>query len=135
MSPLIGSRLNYFIRQDYSWGVEFDCGFGMTVYCPWRVVVHGGIAITDGDHAQKFGLPEPVDAALRAVEAIGRAAVIAVRADPETADLRFDFGGGARLEIWSSSSAYEGWTADLPWKHGRASLVGMGGGEIVVWRA
>jgi len=134
MAPLIGARLSYFIKQDYSWGVEFDCGFGMTVYCHWRLVAHGGIMLADGDHAQKFGLPEPVDAAKRAAEAIGQAAVTAVWADPETADLRFDFDGGGRLEIWNSSSAYEGWTADLPWKQDKASLVAMGGGEIVVWR-
>jgi hypothetical protein len=60
-SRLVGRRLVQVERRDYDWSFVFAKNIGLTVVCPWRIVVEGRIWLGRDDHAQKFGLPAPVD--------------------------------------------------------------------------
>ena len=102
----------------------------LQIGCAWRIVVAGRIALGSVDHAQRFGLPSPVDAAVEAPEILGQRRVQHIHVAEQFGDLTLDFGDGVRLEIWNGSSGYEGWTAVGP--AGRR-IVAMGGGELIIW--
>lgn len=88
------------------------------------------MAVTSEDDGQKFGLPAPVDAALRAADMLRGIKVLAVRLQGGTADIRLDFADDFRLDVIPSSSGYESWQISAPGGHW---LVAQGGGQICHW--
>lgn len=52
-------------RREADWAFDLLNKTGLAVGCHWRLVSPDGIVLTDEDHGQRFGLPEPVDAELR----------------------------------------------------------------------
>jgi hypothetical protein len=111
---LEGTALDAVNRMEHSWAFSFGSA-GLTTGFPWRVVSGGRLTLASGDDGHPFGLPQPVDAEAEAARALVGRRVVSVAVDPETADLRITFGGGARLELLSGSTGYEAWqlnTAD-----------------------
>ena len=64
-SRLVGHQLLAIERSEYDWLFRFANEVGLRATCPWRILAKGRIAHGDCDHAQKFGLPEPVDGVAR----------------------------------------------------------------------
>jgi hypothetical protein len=79
-----------------------------------------------------FGLSKPVDAAAVCETAIGDAVTQSAAYDATTGDLTITFSQGLRLEAIVNSSGYESWR--LSDRRGNM-FVGMGGGEVAIWRA
>ena len=102
------------------------------VYCPWRVVAEGRIAIAHGDHGQRFGLPAPVDAGAECARLLSGRPVAAVVVRPDTADLAIIFGGGTRLEAFNDSFGFESWQVDAA---DGFQVIALGGGEVAIWGA
>jgi hypothetical protein len=92
-------------------------------------VTASGIALGNADHEQKFGLPKPVDAREEAQRLLNAKAV-KVKVSAKTADLLIEFENGSYLEIFNSSSGYEGWECSD--KEGML-VVARGGGEFATW--
>lgn len=112
-----------------SWKFDFEGRTVLQVYCPWRIVTAAGIALGNADHEQKFGLPKPVDAKEEAQRLLNAKAVkLTVRA--KTADLLIEFENGSHLEVFNSSSGYEG--GECSDKDGLL-VVARGGGELATW--
>lgn len=112
-----------------SWKFDFERKAVLQVYCPWRIVTAAGIALGDRDHEQKFGLPKPVDAKEEAQRLLNAKAIkLTIRA--KTADLLIEFENGSPLEIFNSSSGYEGW--ECSGKDGLL-VVAQGGGAFATW--
>ena len=112
-----------------SWKFDFEGKTVLQVYCPWRIVNATGIALGNGDHDQKFGLPEAVDAREEAKRLLNSKAVkLTVRA--KTADLLIEFENGSQLEIFNASSGYEGWECS---DTDGLLVVARGGGEFATW--
>jgi hypothetical protein len=75
------------------------------------MVKGGSIVLAASDHAQRFGLPAPVNVLEKISEYIGAALVESVEIDQETADLCIRFSDSNRLDAFNYSSGYEGWNA------------------------
>jgi hypothetical protein len=104
---------------------SFEFGPGiLRVDCLWRIVAEDRLVRTSEDHAQRYGLPAPLDAYAEATSLLGGRSVTAVHLREETADLVLEFGRGITLEVLSTSSGYEPWQLTAPgvW------LIGLGGG-------
>jgi len=80
----------------------------LQIGCAWRIIAAGRIALGSVDHGQRFGLPSSVDATADARALLGQRRIQHVRVVEESGDLTRDFGDGVRLEIWNTSSGYEG---------------------------
>lgn len=112
-----------------SWKFDFEGKTVVQVYCPWRILLSTGIALGNGDHEQKFGLPNPIDAQQEAQRLLsGKVVKITVRT--KTADLFVEFETGACLEVFNSSSGFEGWECS---DKGGLLAVARGGGEFATW--
>jgi hypothetical protein len=88
----------------------------------------GKIALGYADHGQELGRPAPVDGVSEAQQLLA-SPVTAVRVGEQTADITLDLEGAASLEVFNSSSGYEGWecTSD-----DGLLAIGVGGGELQV---
>jgi hypothetical protein len=103
---------------------------GLTIECPWRIVIGGCVVLASSDHGQKFGLPAPVDLILATLEKLKGLTIEAADIDRETADLCLKFSGDVRIDTFNDSSGYEGWNyADRL----GVMLVAMGGGKLAIW--
>lgn len=96
-------------RREADWNFDFGERLSIAASVPWRVVTADGIAHGDEDDGQRFRLPGPVDGEARVNALLSGQKVRQVKVDEQTADLRVDFDGGTRLDLFSNSSAYEGW--------------------------
>jgi hypothetical protein len=115
--------------SDSYWQIVFGKSkvvFG--VESPWRLLINGSIAFGDEDHAQKFGLPAPVDGPQRCLELLQGATVLSAAIREGTADVAIIFDNGARIEILNHSSGYEGWSCTF----GELNVIGLGGGELAI---
>lgn len=101
----------------------------LQVYCPWRIITDKGIALGSADHGQQFGLPAPIDAQHEARKLLSHK-VLKVTIRKKTADLLIELEDGSCLEIFNSSSGYEGWECSS--KNGLL-VVARGGGDYESW--
>jgi len=129
-SAFIGLRCTSVTRfGEKSWKFDFEGRTVLQVYCPWRVLTAAGIALGNADHEQRFGLPKPIDATEEAQRLLNAKAVKLV-ARANTADLLIEFENGSCLEVFNSSSGYEGWECSD--KDGLL-VVAQGGGTLATW--
>ena len=112
-----------------SWRFEFEGRTTLDVRCPWRILAKGRIALGNLDHEQQFGLPKQVDAKQEA-ERLLVSPVTKVTLRDQTADLILELEQGTSLEVFNSSSGYEGWECSST---DGLLAVAMGGGELSVW--
>jgi hypothetical protein len=83
---------------------------------------------TDRPLSQWFGLPQSVDVETTVFDLVRKQIVLDAVITEGSADLSVDFGDGVRLEVFNSSSGYEGWILDAP---GGRFPVAQGGGRLV----
>ncbi|WP_313101091.1 DUF6188 family protein [Brevundimonas sp.] len=96
-------------RREADWAFDLRDNVGLAVGCHWRLVSAHGIALTDEDDGQGFGLPEPVDAEANANNLLAGATVSSATVDRVTADLCLRFSNGLRLDLLNNSAGYECW--------------------------
>jgi hypothetical protein len=127
---LVGHRLQNLEWREHDWLFSFTTGSRLRVSCPWRIISGERISFAESDDGQQFGLPAPVNGAVKSKELLLGKTIeqIAIRAD--TADLTIAFRPGISLEIWNNSSGYEGW--DLHDARGFL-VVALGGGQLAIW--
>lgn len=127
---LVGRTLHDVVASGPScWVFQFGEGCSLTIESSWRVLDTTHIVVTDIDHEQQFGLPEPKDARMTALEAIGKSPVTESSYAPVTGDLRVVFSNGTVLEALTNSCGYESWILNRP--DGKM-LVATGGGRVVL---
>jgi hypothetical protein len=129
---LVGHHLIEVERSDHDWLFRFANDVGLRASCPWRILVEGRIALGNGDHAQKFGLPEPVDGASCGHKLLLNKTIQGVAIRDDTGDLTVTFSEWTALEILNLSCGYEGW--QLADGHG-LNVVAKGGGEVAIWNS
>jgi hypothetical protein len=110
------------------WEFRFGSNVSFAVATPWRVLAGGRIQVGGADDGQWFGLPRPVDAAARAMEFLRGRPVREFSIDLLSADVSVDFGDDVLLQVFNSSSGYEGW--ELSDESSTRLLIGMGGGGL-----
>ncbi len=121
-------------RRENDWALSFGDHEGITVESPWRIVQNDRIAHAGQDDRQKFGHPQPVDGETRANELLKGRRCERLDLDPTTADLRLHFDDGTRVDVFNASSGYEGWQATFRVGDDAVFVVGMGGGEVAIFR-
>src|SRR5690349_8528858 len=97
-SHLVGFHLIEVKRRDFDWVFTYP-NAGLVAECPWRILRDGRIAHTNTDHAQKFGLPEPIDGEVESNRLLQNKTIESVAIREETGDLRSEerrVGKGAR---------------------------------------
>jgi Family of unknown function (DUF6188) len=112
-----------------SWKFDFEGKVVLQVYCPWRIITDKGIVLGNADHGQRFGLPAPIDAQHEARKLLSER-VLKVTIREKTADLLIEFEKGSCLEVFNSSSGYEGWECSS--KNGLL-VIARGGGDYESW--
>jgi hypothetical protein len=129
-AAFIGLRCTSVIRfGEESWRFEFEGRTTLDVRCPWRIVADGRVALGNSDHGRQFGLPKPLDGKQEA-ERLLVASVAKVSLREQTGDLILELEQSTSLEIFNSSSGYEGWECSST---DGLLAVAMGGGGISVW--
>jgi hypothetical protein len=113
-----------------SWRFRFGPDAEVRSESPWRIIWGGGIALSNVDDGQHFGLPAPLDAEDECRALVGGAVVLSAAIGDETRDIVIRFDSGARLEVVPLSSGYESWQLTGPC---RLQIIAMGGGELVMW--
>lgn len=108
-------------RREADWLFWFGDSRSISVECRWRIVSSEGIALTDEDDGQQFGLPAPIDAEARANALLSGAEIMSADLALTTADLALSFSNGHRLQLINNSSGYEAWNV------GRIIALGGGG--------
>jgi hypothetical protein len=127
---LVGRSLARTELGERDWLFHFANGDILRVVCPWRILLDGRIALGDCDHAQKFGLPEPVDGPKESDRLLRDKKITRVSLRDDTGDLAIAFDGQATLEVLNTSGGYEGWQfASETGLH----VVATGGGELALW--
>jgi hypothetical protein len=112
-----------------SWRFEFGGQTTLDVWCPWRILEKGRVALGNVDDGQQFGLPSPVDAKQEAQKLLSDK-IVRVTIRENTADLVLELEHGTSFEVFNSSSGYEGWECSS--KNGLL-LVARGGGDLALW--
>ena len=129
-SAFIGRRCTSVTRFGAeSWRFEFEGRTTLDIRCPWRIVIGGKIGLGNGDHEQQFGLPKPLDGKQEAKRLLVTP-VAKVSLREQTADLILEFEGEVSLEVFNSSSGFEGWECSTT---DGLLAVAMGGGELSTW--
>lgn len=127
LSCLHAKRLTNVTTDGFNWFFTFSDGAALRVEALWRFIENGRLARGSVDHLQKFGLPEPVDAAQTLLASLANHEIREARIVPDSGDLILLF-SESRLEILNTSAGYEAWALALP--DGRA-YIAQGGGRIV----
>ena len=128
LATLNGGRLIEVYKKDYDWFFVFDNGVTAHTECYWRVIANGGIAVSESDHGQKFGLPAPLDAGEWAMKCLS-SQVLGSKLRDGTSDITIEFANGAVLELFNTSSGYEGW--QMSFADGRR-FIALGGGDVTL---
>jgi hypothetical protein len=112
---MVGKRVGAVrLREPASWFFEITDGGTLRADTLWRIVAAGRVEATGADHGHRFGLQEPVDSAARASRALSDSTVRHASVLRDTGDVVLEFDNGARLEILTTSSGYEGWSIVSP---------------------
>ena len=119
-------------REPPFWRADFGDQFTIAFRVPWRIVANGRVAFGDEDDGQQFGLPAPLDGEERAASVLGERIVQILHVDEETGDLRIEFDGHTRIDVFNQSCGYEGWDAYSTAGGERWGVIAMGGGELAV---
>lgn len=128
---MIGRTIDQVIIFDHDWwGFKFKGGGTINVTCPWRIVENNLIVVSNTDHKQKFGLPEPIDAAALASKILSSLAVSRVEVREGCADLLISFPQNTQLQIIPFSSGYESWNIEDPFGN---KVIAQGGGQLSSW--
>jgi hypothetical protein len=114
----------------WEWVFLFGTGVVLRIAAPWRILTDGRIALGHDDHGQQFGLAQPLDGPAVALDLLRDRPVSRFTVTEVTGDAAIDCSGGRVLQIFNSSSGFEGWT--LSGTGGR-QVVAQGGGSVVVF--
>jgi hypothetical protein len=112
------------------WRFVFEKPEYIQTQCLWRIARDNRVILTNEDDGHQFGLPAPIDAAMKASEAFASKSIRTVVLREFTADMLIEFVGGLRLEIIPTSGGYESWEVRGP---GAICHVAQGGGQICTW--
>ena len=118
------------LSDGHYWEFHLGKSTFFNVAAPWRIVTDGRIQVAGCDHRQQFGLPEKVDVEREGTVLLRGRRVVRVTLAQDTADVSVFFEGDRRLDVFNSSSGYEGW--QLKGDDGRL-IVAQGGGQIAEW--
>ena|SRR5690348_2256283 len=130
-SRLAGRSVLRTERGEDDWAFHFaDEVWLRAAACPWRIILNRKIALGNSDHAQNFGLPEPIDGQKESDRLLCNKTVQTLRIREGTGDLAIDFTEQTTLEILNISSGYEGWR--LGDRTGFV-VIALGGGELALW--
>ena len=111
---LIGHSCTSVTQPEHGWFIGLGVNCGVTIYCPWRIIADGRIAVTDTDQGRRFGLPQPIDVSTVAMQLLQGHKVVDVKIDGETSDLHIFFDHHRRIDIIINSSGYECWILTSP---------------------
>src|SRR4051812_31392068 len=89
---LTGYQFRSLTHREFDWVFEFSGNTCIVVACLWRLTEDGRVRITSCDDCQKFGLPNPVDAASDVNSRLSDAVVSSVVLREGVLDIDVQFG-------------------------------------------
>jgi hypothetical protein len=115
--------------EPVSWWFRFVSGGSIRADTLWRLIGESGVRVTSEDHRQMFGRSTPVDSAGEVMRALSNVAVTRASITETTGDLVLEFENGLRIDILTTSCAFESWSVFSP---SGEEIVALGGGDISV---
>jgi hypothetical protein len=107
---MIDQQLNSVqVDEGQNWYFSFEGSGSIAVHCPWRLLIKNIIQSSSDDHEQQFGLPEPINSAMKATKLLTGHPIRKVEVREGTLDFVISFTGEMSLEIIPLSSGYESW--------------------------
>ena len=116
-------------RREHEWLLMLDGDTQIVVGCLWRLLEAGRVRLTSQDHGQRFGLPDPVDAAGEAALRIAGHRISRAEVSAGTLDLDLHLDSGVVFQIIPDSSGFEAWQVCGP----MGQVIATGGGELAVF--
>jgi len=129
---MIGSHIvEISLVEPVSWWFRLSGGGSIRADTLWRIIANGEVRAISEDHGHMFGLPEPVDSAIRAHEVLSQSLITAASVRNHAGDVVLEFDNTAVLEVLTTSCGYESWAVFFP---NRDEAIGLGGGEVELRR-
>jgi hypothetical protein len=125
LKPLVGQTVVSVEKIDYSWFFTFSGGDSLATQASWRLVGSKGLIVTSEDHAQQFGLPEPVNAAKILTDDLHSTPITDANYDSRTGDLFLNFCDQKYIQFLQMSFGYESWKLRI----GRKEFICLGSGS------
>lgn len=104
-------------KRDYDWVFSFSDKGYINVASPWRIIQNGRIAYAG-----------------HACDLLEGRLVECIELDRATADIHLHFDDQTRIDIFNGESGYEGWQAGFRIGGEGVLLVGLGGGDVAIFR-
>jgi hypothetical protein len=114
LPSLLGTKIIKVLRYSESENFSFKISDGSSILASyWRLIKKGRSCVTSFDEGQKYGLPQPIDSATKATEAVADLAIAQAKINKVTGDIEIEFSRGDRLQLFSFTS-YEDWQINFP---------------------
>jgi hypothetical protein len=126
---LAGALFEDVARHGHAWVFAFGRG-ALSLDCPWRLVDAGALALAGHDHGQRLDGQTPFDALAEARRRLLGRKIVEAQVAADTGDLDLLIEGGARLQAFADSVAFEAWRLD---RSGFA--IAAAGGRLIEARA
>ena len=127
LHEFVAAALRSVEKLDYSWVFKFEEPLVIMTESPWRLVTPEKLIVAADDHAQWFGLPQPVDASECVLSRLASLVVKSVSVDDLTGDLFLYFSDKIYLQFLQVSAGYESCRAYT----GLGQTICTGGGGLV----
>ena len=115
LSWLVGTAITTFrFHPPFFWVISFSSGGSISTDSDWRILSADCMVVSSVDHAQSFGLPEPLDSGALASSATRMATVSAVYVADSAPDLELSLDSGLRFQVLAVSRGYECWQVADP---------------------
>jgi hypothetical protein len=125
LNPLIGQSISALEKNDYTWCFSLSGRDLISTEQGWRMVTADGILVASGDHAQRFGLPSPLNAAELLKNNLKSALITEASHDFQTGDLFLRFPDQKYIQFLQMSCGYESWRLQIKGRE----FICMGGGK------
>lgn len=128
---LLGLKCTNVVRYGAeSWQFNLEDKVTLDVLCPWRILEKGSIAYGFGDQAEEESeTSSPLGVEL-ATRLLSDSTIVSVRLG-SVGTLAIEFGSGACLEMFNTSSRFEAWACS---NQSGLSVIANGGGEVDHWQ-
>ncbi len=108
------SVVAYSFSEPDFWVISLSGGGSISTQDVWRLMTPARMAVSSVDHGHQFGLPEPVDAAARAMLETSSSVIVEAHVDDRAPDLLVQFENGSVLQVLATSTGYECWQVSEP---------------------
>ena len=115
-------------EQTKGWYFTISKGANLSVHCAWKLIKENKVELASGDHMQKYGLPQPINAAIKASDLLVGRKLRRIVPDKVTSDLSITFDGEISLRTFNEYTGFEAWDLVIS---PETEFIAQGRGKII----